>query len=291
MNVESRIALRLEAVEKNIGAMTVQRSLPSVRRQRVGPFVFFDHFGPVDFPPGQGMNVRAHPHIGLATISYLFDGEILHRDSLGYVQRIRPGEVNWMTAGRGIVHSEKASEAVLTSGQRLHGIQAWVALPLGQEEIEPRFEHYPAGQIPAARLEGGQVRVIIGEAYGLKSPVRSESDTLYVELMLAAGGSLPIPEAEELAIHVIEGDVTFSGEPLGRREFTVVVPGARGLLEARSDAHVILCGGGRLAGHRTVWWNFVASSPERIEQAKRDWRDGRFPPVPGEDEFIPLPGD
>lgn len=287
----SLIAQRLQPVVKDLGEMTVRRSLPARERQRVGPFVFFDHMGPADFPPGKGVNVRSHPHIGLATITYLFEGEILHRDNLGYVQPVRPGEVNWMTAGRGIVHSEKTTPAVLAGGQRLHGIQVWIALPVEKEEIEPRFEHYGAEAIPRIAIAGADVRLIVGSAYGRTSPVKTESDTLYVELRLEAGTEVPIPEAEEVAVYVIDGDVSIGGEPLATAELTVLGPGVPASLVAGSDAHVIVCGGARLEGRRIVWWNFVSSSRERIEQAKRDWNEGRFGPVPGETDFIPLPGD
>ena len=283
------IALRIRPATKDLGEFTVRRALPDARRQRVGPFVFFDHIGPADLPPGTGVNVRAHPHIGLATITYLFAGEILHRDNLGYVQPIRAGAVNWMTAGRGIVHSEKVRDEVLESGQHLHGIQTWVALPIDQEEIDPRFEHYPADAIPGSSADGVEIRVIIGSAYGLTSPVRSESDTLYVELKLEQGASVALPAADELGVYVIAGQVDVNDEDLEERELCVLEEHATGTLRARTDAHVMLCGGGKLDGHRTVWWNFVSSSRERIEQAKRDWNEGRFDPIPGETDFIPLP--
>jgi redox-sensitive bicupin YhaK (pirin superfamily) len=285
----SAVALRLKPVTKDLGEMTVRRSLPSRHRQSVGPFVFFDHMGPAEFPPGAGINVRAHPHIGLATITYLFDGEILHRDSLGYVQPIRPGEVNWMTAGRGIVHSEKTRDEVLASGQHLHGIQVWVALPLEHEETEPRFEHYAAEDIPVVTLDGTRVTVIVGAAYEVESPVQSESDTLYVELRMPAGAEIALPVADELGVYVLGGEVTVDNEPLSPTELTVLEGNSGASLAAASEAHIMLCGGARLDGRRTIWWNFVSSSRQRIEQAKRDWNEGRFAPVPGETEFIPLP--
>ncbi|MDX1499379.1 MAG: pirin family protein [Woeseiaceae bacterium] len=285
----SSIATRIRPALRDLGDLTVARALPDKARQAVGPFVFFDHFGPADFEPGTGLNVRAHPHIGLATITYLFEGEILHRDNLGYVQPIRPGAVNWMTAGRGIVHSEKVTQEILASGQRLHGLQTWVALPLEHEETAPRFEHYAAGRIPGADMDGAQVRVIVGSAYGLASPVQSESDTLYVEVKLAAGSAVALPAAEELAVYVVSGRVAVDGDELGERELSVLEDGHEGRIEAATGAHLVLCGGGRLDGRRTVWWNFVSSSRERIEQAKRDWNEGRFDPIPGETDFIPLP--
>jgi redox-sensitive bicupin YhaK (pirin superfamily) len=285
----SAVALRLQPVTKDLGEMTVRRSLPSRHRQSVGPFVFFDHMGPAEFAPGSGINVRAHPHIGLSTITYLFEGEILHRDNLGFVQPIRPGEVNWMTAGRGIVHSEKTREEVLASGQRLHGIQVWVALPLEHEEVEPRFEHYAAADIPVVNRDGTRATVIVGAAYGVESPVRSEAETLYVELRMPAGAQIALPEAEELGVYVVEGEVSVQGETLSPTELGVLEGHGESTLAATSDAHLMLCGGGRLDGRRTIWWNFVSSSRERIEQAKRDWNEGRFAPVPGETDFIPLP--
>ena len=283
------IALRIQPETKDLGEFTVRRTLPDKRRQRVGPFIFFDHMGPADFPPGSGVNVRAHPHIGLATITYLFAGEILHRDSLGCVQPIRAGEVNWMTAGKGIVHSEKVREEVLASGQHLHGIQTWVALPIEHEETEPRFEHYAADDIPTLSQDGADICVIIGTAYGATSPVRTASETLYVELKLAAGTSLPLPDTEELGIYVVDGEVSVQGESLTPFELAVLEDNTAASIEAKSAAHVMLCGGATLKGNRIVWWNFVSSSRERLEQAKRDWNEGRFDAVPGETDFIPLP--
>ena len=289
MTNSSAIALRIHPAAKDLGEFTVRRSLPDQRRQRVGPFIFFDHMGPAEFPPGSGVNVRSHPHIGLATITYLFEGEILHRDSLGCVQPIRPGEVNWMTAGKGIVHSEKVTEEVLASGQRLHGLQTWIALPLESEEIEPRFEHYKADQIPSVTQDGAEICIVIGSAYGKSSPVRTESETLYVELKLEAGTTVPLPQTDELAIYVIEGDVSVDGEPLAALELVILEDNATASVTATSAAHLMLCGGAKLEGDRIVWWNLVSSSRERIEKAKSDWNEGRFEMVPGETDFIPLP--
>ncbi len=289
MSTESIVSLVIEPSRRSLGEFSVRRALPDKRRQRVGPFIFFDHMGPADFPPGSGVNVRSHPHIGLATITYLFAGEILHRDSLGYVQPIRPGAVNWMTAGEGIVHSEKVTDEVLATGQHLHGIQTWVALPVESEQIEPRFEHYPQDRIPKASIDGGSVCVIIGKAYGLESPVSTESTTLYVELNLDAGASAGLPPAEELGVYVVKGAVTLEGEPLQSGQFAVLENNAGGAIAADQASRVMLCGGDTLAGERTIWWNFVSSSKERLEHAKQRWRDGEFPAVPGEDDFIPLP--
>ncbi len=286
---KNAIELRIRPVTKDLGEFSVARALPDSQRQSVGPFVFFDHMGPAHFPPGSGVNVRAHPHIGLATITYLFDGEILHRDSLGFVQPIRPGAVNWMTAGRGIVHSEKVSEKVKAEGQFLHGIQCWVALPTEFEEVAPRFEHYASEEIPSHQLDGAEVRVVVGSAFGMHSPVRSESDTLYVEVKLVAGASIEVPEADELGVYVVNGRVSVSGEPLGSRELAVLGPAGGLSLSAAEDSHVMLLGGRRLDGPRIVWWNFVSSRRDRIERAKRDWNEGNFDAVPGETDFIPLP--
>lgn len=283
------IELVIEPVTKDLGEFTVDRLLPDKRRQRVGPFIFFDHIGPADFAPGSGVNVRSHPHIGLATVTYLFDGEMLHRDSLGFVQVIRAGAVNWMTAGRGIAHSEKVTEEILASGQRLHGIQVWVALPLESEEIEPRFEHYASEDIPAVDLEGANARVVIGSAYGLTSPVQTESETLYVELQIDAGASVELPRTEELAVFVIDGDIRIDGQAIPTGSLAVLVNDSTATLEATCRSHVMLCGGASLPGERILWWNFVSSSRERMQQAKADWRDGRFDTVPGESDFIPLP--
>jgi redox-sensitive bicupin YhaK (pirin superfamily) len=245
--------------------------------------------GPAEFPPGTGVNVRSHPHIGLATITYLFEGEILHRDSLGYVQPIRPGEINWMTAGKGIVHSEKVTPELWESGQKLHGLQTWVALPLEHEEDEPRFEHYPADGIPKVNRDGTEVVVVIGTAYGETSPVQAASETLYVEAKLQEGASLELPQAQELAVYVVTGTVELGGQAIGDGVLAVLGNGRSGTVQASAAAHIMICGGDTLEGDRIVWWNFVSSSRERLEQAKRDWREGKFDEVPGESDFIPLP--
>jgi redox-sensitive bicupin YhaK (pirin superfamily) len=289
MNDGSIIDLLIEPATKDLGEFTVRRALPDKRRQRVGPFIFFDHMGPAEFSPGSGVNVRAHPHIGLATITYLFEGEILHRDSLGYVQPIRPGEINWMTAGRGIVHSEKVTPELFDSGQKLHGLQTWVALPLEHEETEPRFEHYGADGIPKASLDGVQITVVIGTAYGETSPVQAASETLYVEAMLEKGASLDLPEAQELAVYIVSGSIRIGSQQVNDGVLAVLAAGATASLSAPEGAHIMICGGDALEGERIVWWNFVTSSRERLERAKRDWLDGNFDAVPGETDFIPLP--
>lgn len=289
MNRSNAIELVIEPHTKDLGEFTVGRLLPNAQRQRIGPFIFFDHMGPARFPPGKGVHVRSHPHIGLATITYLFVGEILHRDNLGYVQPIRPGEVNWMTAGRGIVHSEKVTDEILASGQELHGLQTWVALPLEKELVEPRFEHYDAAAIPAVQRDGVEARVVIGSAWGQSSPVRTESETLYVELQLQPGASINLPAAEELGVFVVGGDIRIDGESITAGSLAALHRNSSATIASDSGGHAMICGGDALAGERIVWWNFVNSSRERIEQAKRDWRDGRFARVPGEQDFIPLP--
>jgi len=283
------IELLIEPAEKDLGEFTVRRALPDKRRQRVGPFIFFDHMGPAEFPPGTGVNVRSHPHIGLATITFLFEGEILHRDSLGYVQAIRPGEINWMTAGKGIVHSEKVSPELLASGQKLHGLQTWVALPIEHEETEPRFEHYPADGIPVMEQEGAKITVVIGTAYGETSPVQATSGTLYVEIKLEPGARINLPEAEELGVYVVSGNIELDGQAVSGGVLAVLKNGASASVSASGGAHLMICGGDTLEGERIVWWNFVSSSRERLEQAKRDWKQGKFDDVPGEPDFIPLP--
>jgi redox-sensitive bicupin YhaK (pirin superfamily) len=285
----SVIDLLIEPRTRDVGEFTVRRALPDRRRQRVGPFIFFDHMGPAEFRPGTGVNVRAHPHIGLATITYLFEGEILHRDSLGYVQPIRPGAVNWMTAGKGIVHSEKVTEEIRAHGQRLHGLQTWVALPLEAEEAEPAFQHYPAEDIPAVSVDGAGIRVILGSAFGVSSPVATKSETLYAEVNLEPGQSVAIPEAEELAVYVVEGSVAVNQDFVNARVLAVLENGASGKVTAESQARIMFAGGDALEGERVIWWNFVSSSRERLEKAKQDWREQRFDAVPGETDFTPLP--
>ncbi len=268
----------------------VRRVLPFRLRRHVGPFVFFDHIGPVDLAPGRGMDVRPHPHIGLATVTYLFDGAIAHRDSLGSEQVIRPGDVNWMTAGRGIVHSERTPAAERASGQRMHGIQTWIALPRASEQVEPAFFHHPAATLPQAEQDGVRLRVIAGTAFGMESPVRVFAPTLYVDVRFAAGSALRMPtEHVERALYLIDGDLRVDGEPLPPCHMLVLPSGTQPLIEATGEAHVLLCGGAPLDGERHLWWNFVASDPALIERAKSDWLAQRIGRVPGDDEFIPLP--
>lgn len=280
--------LVLKPVEKDLGEFTVRRTLPARERQRVGPFIFFDHMGPAEFSAGSGVSVRPHPHIGIATITYLFDGVIMHRDSLGYQQAIEPGAVNWMTAGNGIVHSERTPGELLATGSKLHGIQAWLALPLEQEECDPAFEHYPAAAIPEARLKDATVRLIAGEAYGLVSPVRVASRTLYASVQLSAGGSVALPDNyDEIGIYVVDGAIDVAGTTV--ESGSMLIPEKKRTLVAKRESRLMLLGGDRLEGDRTLWWNFVSSSRDRISEAKRRWKAGEFDAVPGDDEFIPLP--
>jgi redox-sensitive bicupin YhaK (pirin superfamily) len=271
------------------GGFVVRRLLPSVQRQAVGPFLFFDHFGPITAGPDDNHDVRAHPHIGLATVTYLFEGAMEHRDSTGAVQRIEPGAINWMTAGRGIVHSERTPADLKHRARRSHGLQLWAALPAADEEIEPSFAHTPAAAIPEIEVGGAMLRVLIGSAFGAVSPVQVRSPTLYLDITLAAGDALPLPEATERAVYVVAGSsVTLDGGPVAEHTMQFVPAGAEPLLAAGGDARVVLIGGEPL-GHRHMWWNFVASRKERLVQAADDWAAQRFPPVPGETEFIPLP--
>lgn len=286
------IELVIDAQTRPIDAFTVRRALPVVRRRSVGPFVFFDHIGPAELAPGVAMDVRPHPHIHLATITYLFEGAILHRDSLGSEQLIEPGAVNWMTAGRGIVHSERTPEALRGTGARFHGLQLWVALPRAHEDVEASFRHHPAEQIPRTTLEGAEITVIAGDAYGLRSPVETLSRLVYVDAVLPRGKSLAVPDEAERAVYVVEGELELAGQRVAAGELAVLAALGAPRLEAREDSRLVVIGGDALDGPRFIEWNFVSSSKERIERAKRDWREGRFPLVPGdENERIPLPGE
>jgi redox-sensitive bicupin YhaK (pirin superfamily) len=272
------------------GGFMVGRALPSAQRRLIGPFIFFDHMGPIDMPPGTGTDVRPHPHIGLATVTYLFSGEIFHRDTLGSAQAIRPGDVNWMIAGRGIAHSERTSPELRASGQNLHGIQAWVALPTEHEEDAPSFFHHPMKSLPAIERAGVELRVIAGTAFGETSPVVVSSPTFYVDAQLSAGTSLELPiEHEERACYVVSGEVTVDGQVFAERSLLIARQGAKVAIEAAQPSRVMLLGGAPL-GERHIDWNFVSSSKGRIEQARSDWKERKFPLVPGDEvEFIPLP--
>ena len=274
------------------GGFTVRRALPSPQRRMVGPFIFFDQMGPVTLGAGHGLDVRPHPHIGLATVTYLLDGAILHRDSVGSVQTIEPGAVNWMTAGSGIVHSERSPDAQRASGDTLFGLQIWIALPAALEETAPSFVHHPAATIPKAAAGGVTLAVVAGEADGLRSPVETASDMIYVDITLAAGARYRVPaDHVERAIYVVSGDVGVAGQDGGfaAGELVVLKPGAEIVLTAAGPARAMLIGGEPFPEPRHIEWNFVSSRPERIAQAKADWRDRRFATVPGEHEFIPLP--
>jgi redox-sensitive bicupin YhaK (pirin superfamily) len=272
------------------GGFTVRRLLPAAAQAAVGPFIFFDHFGPITAGPADNHDVRAHPHIGLATVTYLFEGAMQHRDSTGAVQRIEPGAINWMTAGRGIVHSERTPDDLRGSTRRSHGLQLWAALPAADEEMAPAFAHTPAADIPALEVGGAAVRVLVGSAFGVTSPVAVRSPTLYLDIALQAGDALPLPLATERAVYVVDGAVLLDGEPLAPQTMTVLAAGDEPLLSADGPARVVLIGGDPL-GRRTLWWNFASTRRERIEQAAGDWQAGRFDPVPGESEFIPLPAN
>jgi redox-sensitive bicupin YhaK (pirin superfamily) len=282
------IELTIQPRVRSLGEFDVRRVLPAAKRRMVGPFVFLDHMGPAVFPPGSGINVRPHPHIGLATITYLFEGEIVHRDSLGYRQLIQAGAVNLMTAGRGIVHSERAGED-LAATSRLHGLQSWIALPLELEEIEPTFLHYPAASLPERNIDGCTVRVIIGSAYDLQSPVLAYSPTLYVEASLPAGAQLVLPDAaKERAVYVVSGRMLIGDVGYAEGTLAVVREGAAPTLRASGPTRLVVVGGAPV-GPRHIWWNFVSSSEARIEQAKQDWLAMRMGTVAGDAEFIPLP--
>jgi redox-sensitive bicupin YhaK (pirin superfamily) len=275
----------------DLGGFQVHRALPSAHTRMVGPFIFFDHFGPAVFKAGDGVDVRPHPHIGLATVTYLFDGEIVHRDSLGTALPIRPGAVNWMTAGRGIVHSERTAADRRDGGEPLHGLQLWVALTSQDEETAPGFAHTAAADIPELKDDGMTLRVIAGAMHGLRSPVATTWNTVLAEAHLKAGTILPLQsDHEERAVYVIGGDIEIGGDRHGPERLLVLKPGDRIDVTAATDAHVIVVGGAAMDGPRHIWWNFVSSRKDRIEAAKADWKAGRFALVPGDTaEFIPLP--
>jgi redox-sensitive bicupin YhaK (pirin superfamily) len=277
---------------RDLGGFEVRRVLPAIGRRMVGPFIFFDQMGPVTFDAGRGLDVRPHPHIGLATVTYLFEGEILHRDSVGSVQPIRPGDVNWMTAGRGIAHSERTSPETRESAGPVFGIQAWVALPKRHEETEPGFAHHPGASLPVIEGEGVHVRVIAGAVFGKRAPVALLSDMFYADASLASGASVELPvEHEERAIYVADGRIEHDGQMFEQGQLLVLRPRVPVAVRAVGPARVMLLGGEPMDGPRHIWWNFVSSSKDRIEQAKADWKAGRFAPVPDETEFIPLPDD
>ncbi len=285
------IDLVLHPKQKDLGGgLVVGRTLPQVERRMVGPFTFLDRMGPATLDPGQGIDVRPHPHIGLATITYLFEGEIVHRDNLGYHQPIVPGEVNWMTAGRGIVHSERTDPAHRATRRRLHGVQAWVALPLEHEETAPSFHHHTIDELPAWSFERGHARLIAGEGFGRRTPFPTCSPLFYVHWSLERGARVEVPdEHEERALLVAAGTIELAGREIRAGELAVLTAGTRPTLVASSDA-IVMALGGAPVGPRIMWWNFVASDREKIERAKAEWAAGRMPLPPGDDqEFIPLP--
>jgi hypothetical protein len=288
--LSSAVELVIAPKARDLGDFSVRRVLPSGKRQMVGPFIFFDHMGPVDFAVGQGMDVRPHPHIGLATVTYLFSGSMFHRDSLGSEQLITPGAVNWMVAGQGIAHSERSSPEARAITEHVEGLQIWVALPQAQEEMAPQFTHYPAESLPQIVREGVCMRVLAGEAFGVLSPVAVQSELFYVDVSLSAGASIVADmKYSERAIYIVSGNLAIGSEDFAPGKMLVLKSGRDVSLCATSDARFVILGGEPFSEPRYVWWNFVSSSRARIEQAKTDWRLGRFEQVPGETEFIPLP--
>jgi redox-sensitive bicupin YhaK (pirin superfamily) len=285
------IAQTITPTTHDLGEFQVRRVLPSRHRRMVGPFIFVDEFGPAVLPEGPGMGVRPHPHINLATVTYLFEGAIDHRDSLGTFQTIRPGAVNLMTAGRGIVHSERSPAETRGVPKPMFGMQTWLALPDGKEEIDPAFENVGEEDLPLIEDGGAKARIIMGSLWGQTAPTTCHAETIYADILLYAGGAIPIDaEADERAVMLVDGDGALDGVPLEKYVLYVIAPGAKVSLSSLSGGRAMLLGGEAFTTERHVWWNFVSSSKERIEQAKADWFEGRFPVVPGDpDEYIPLP--
>lgn len=283
------IELLLTPRVADLGGFSVRRLLPTAKRKMVGPWIFFDEMGPATFPAGEGINVLPHPHIGIATVTYLFEGEILHRDSIGSLQPIRPGDINLMVAGRGIAHSERERPEVTRVEHGLHGLQLWLALPEQDEETEPSFQHYSEQEIPEIEVERVPVRVMIGSAWGVTSPVRQFADTLYAEASLKAGQSLELPDAPERAVYIVQGSLDVAGTILTTHSMAIMSAGERVSITAAEDTHIVLIGG-EPVGRRFIEWNFVSSRKDRIAEAKDDWSHGRFPRVAGDEvEFTPLP--
>jgi redox-sensitive bicupin YhaK (pirin superfamily) len=286
----SNVALTIvKSHARDLGGFAVRRILPAQAARTVGPFIFFDHLGPTVLAPG-GIDVRPHPHIGLATVTFLFEGALMHRDSLGTVQKIVAGDVNWMTAGRGITHSERTAPEDRQGGMNIHGLQTWVALPRDQEECEPAFAHYPGADLPVRHAGGVTLRVLAGQLEGLHSPVATASPTLYAAIELAAGASMTLAaDYAERAVYVAQGDLEIDAQAVPAGQMALLPQGLRPVLRSAQGARVMVLGGAPLDGERFIWWNFVSSQRARIETAKEDWRAGRFAGVPGETDFIPLP--
>jgi redox-sensitive bicupin YhaK (pirin superfamily) len=275
---------------RDLGGFTVQRLLPAFPTKMIGPFIFFDHFGPIAFAPGEGADVRPHPHIGLATVTYLFEGEMIHRDSLGSVQTIEPGAVNWMTAGRGIVHSERTPPETRARAHRMHSVQTWVALPKDREMAEPSFSHQPKATLPEIVRPGVTMRLLAGAAFGERAPTPIFSPMFYVAVEMEPGAAIELPaEHEQRGVYAVDREVLVAGEALPAQHCAVLAEDATVRLEATTGARVMLFGGAGMDGDRKIWWNFVASSRALIDAASERWREQRFPPIPGETEFIPLP--
>jgi redox-sensitive bicupin YhaK (pirin superfamily) len=282
--------LILKPHARDLGGFTVQRLLPAFPTKMIGPFIFFDHFGPIAFAPGEGADVRPHPHIGLATVTYLFEGEMIHRDSLGSVQTIEPGAVNWMTAGRGIVHSERTPPETRVRAHRMHGVQTWVALPKDREMAEPSFSHQPKATLPEIVRLGVTMRLLAGTAFGERAPTPIFSPMFYVAVEMAPGAAIELPpEHKQRGVYAVDREVLVAGEALPAQHCAVLAEDATVRLEATTGARVMLFGGAGMDGDRKIWWNFVASSRALIDAASERWREQRFPPIPGETEFIPLP--
>jgi redox-sensitive bicupin YhaK (pirin superfamily) len=275
---------------RDLGGFTVQRLLPAFPTKMIGPFIFFDHFGPIAFAPGEGADVRPHPHIGLATVTYLFEGEMIHRDSLGSVQTIEPGAVNWMTAGRGIVHSERTPPETRVRAHRMHGVQTWVALPKDREMAEPSFSHQPKATLPEIVRPGVTMRLLAGTAFGERAPTPIFSPMFYLAVEMEPGAAIELPpEHEQRGVYAVDREVLVAGEALPAQHCAVLAEDATVRLEATTGARVMVFGGAGMDGDRKIWWNFVASSRALIDAASERWREQRFPPIPGETEFIPLP--
>lgn len=285
------IELSIEPRAKDLGGFEVRRVLPYAKRRMVGPFIFLDHMGPAQFEAGHGIDVRPHPHIGLATVTYLFEGQIHHRDTLGYDQVITPGAVNWMTAGRGIAHSERTTQADQHRSHAVHGIQSWVALPKGHEHDAPSFHHHAGSVLPEFTLQGAQLKLIAGTAYGYDTPVTTHSPLFYLAVTLEAGAEMELPnEYRERALYLVSGRLRIGGQEVAPLTMPVFAEGERIVLRAEEPSHFMLLGGEPFAEKRFIWWNFVSSSEDDIAQAKLDWQAGKFGTIPGDDkEFIPLP--